>query len=139
MYIHGIALFCMIYVNDCLLFSKEDNYIDALVDQMCDQQFLVEYKDKSITGFLVLDIAKTVTGNVNTIKFKTACHINRLLVITGMNELTTKETPAIPTPIGTDIYGYPCKGTDSWSYEAALGMIHYLSRNKRPDITLDIM
>ena len=27
---------CMIYVDDCILFSKEDKYIDALVDKFFD-------------------------------------------------------------------------------------------------------
>ena len=34
---------CMIRVNDHLLFSKEDNYIDALVKKVGDHKFEIEY------------------------------------------------------------------------------------------------
>ena len=39
----GEHVICVVYVNDFSFFSKEDNYIDALVEKMCDHKFELEY------------------------------------------------------------------------------------------------
>ena len=59
----GKYVICVIYVEDLLLFSKEDKYIDALVEHIHDHKFELEYEDKIITGFPGLDIDNTGTIN----------------------------------------------------------------------------
>ena len=39
----GEYVIFVVYVYDLILFSKEYDYIDALVDQMCDHTFELEY------------------------------------------------------------------------------------------------
>ena len=67
-----------------------------------------------------------------------ACHINHLLFLTGMNEFSPKDTPAIQTPLGLDIDDAHHKETYKWRYTAALVMIQYLSRNKWLGIDLGV-
>ena len=35
----GDHIICMLYADDCLLFSKKDKYIDALVEKSFEQKF----------------------------------------------------------------------------------------------------
>ena len=127
----GDYVIFVMYVDYCLLSSKEDKYIGALVDKMCGHIFGIEYEYQSINGLLSLYIPKTCTGNDNTIKLIIDVHINILLVLTGINVCTPKDTPAIQTPLVPDIDGAPCKETNKWRYESAVVMIHYLLSNAR--------
>ena len=56
-----------------------------------------------------MDIAKTVTGNENVIKFTIDCPIDRLMDIIGIIVCATKYNQAIQTPLGLYIDGSPCK------------------------------
>ena len=124
----------MIYVDDCLFFSKEDKYIDALVEKMRDQKFELEYKDQSINGLLGLYISKTSNVNDKTIHFKMDQHIDFLMLIKVLNFCTPKDNTAIQTPLGTYIDGASIKETNRWSYTATVGMLQYLSSNEHSGI-----
>ena len=70
---------CVIYVDDCILFSKEGKYIDTLVEKNCDQKFDPEHEVQIITDCLGLNFAKTCKGNDKTIKFTMDHHIDRIV------------------------------------------------------------
>ena len=141
-YYYGTCLFmrehviCVVYVDDCLLFTKEDMYIDSLCEKMCDHNFEIKCKDQSITGLLILDISNTGTGNEKTIKFTMSCHIYCLMVLIVINEFNPKDTLATQIVLCRYIVGTNIKETDKWSYSATLGMLQYLSRNTPSDIEL---
>ena len=132
----GEHIVCMIYVDDCLIFSKEDKYIDALVEIIRDQNFELKYEDQSITGFLGMYVSKTGTVNDNTINFTTPHHIYCILDITGMNDYNHKYTLDIQTELGPDIDGAPLKETYKGIYAAVVGVLRYLSSNSHPNILL---
>ena len=50
----GYHTILVVYISDGLLFSKQYQYVDAVVEEIHDQKFELEYKDQSITGFLSL-------------------------------------------------------------------------------------
>ena len=78
----GDDVIYVIYVNYCLLFSKEDKYIDALVDHMQYHKFELDNEDQNITDFLGLDIPDSGTSNEKTSKFTMDRHINPIMVLT---------------------------------------------------------
>ena len=134
----GENIIFIVYVNDCLLFSKKEKFIDALVEQMRHHKFELKYEDQSINCFLGLDITMTGTGNNKNIMFKMAHRIDRLLVLAGMTGCTPKDTPSIQTPLCSDIYGAPHKEYDKWNYAATVVILQYLSRNDRPGTELAV-
>ena len=137
MYIHGI-FFCVIYVDDCILISKEGKYIDALVEKNCDQKFDPEHEVQKITDCLCLNFAKTGKGNDKTIKFTMDHHIDRIMQLTGINKCTPKDNPVTQTPLGTDINGSTRRETDKWIYTAAVDMLQYSAWNTRPGTNLAV-
>jgi hypothetical protein len=52
------------------------------------------------------------------------------------DDVTTRLEPAGKEPLGKDEKGLPQQ--ESWSYPSLIGMLLYLSRNSRPEITFAI-
>ena len=87
----------MLYVDDCLSFSKEKKSINALVEKMCDHKFEHEYEYQIIIHLISLDIFNNGIRDDNAINFIKARHVNCLLALTGMNDFTPKDTTEVQT------------------------------------------
>ena len=85
-----------------------------------------------------MDTTNIGIGIDNNINFTMALQIDHLLELTGMNGYTPNDTPDIQTSLSPCIDVAHNKETDEWMYAALVGMIHYLSRNARPDIKLPV-
>jgi len=117
------------YCDDQIWLSPYDNlieeYVGKLKDLGCD--FTLE-PDGDIFAFLGInfkcigkEIVLTQTGL-----------INKVINYTGMDQASTKPTPAACEPLGTNANGEPFD--EEWSYPAEIGMLLYISSNSRPDI-----
>ena len=85
-----------------------------------------------------MNISNNGTGNDKTNKFTMDRHIYHILVLTGINACTPKDTPSIKTLLGPDIYFAPRKDTDKGIYADEVGILQNVSRNAWPDIELTI-
>eukprot|EP00957_Ditylum_brightwellii_P133389 10170240-Ditylum_brightwellii.AAC.1 len=43
-----------------------------------------------------------------------------------------------PKPLGQDLHGKDVQLQDKWSYTSVVGMMMYLARNSRPEITFAV-
>ena len=134
----GDHVICVVYVDDCLFFAKEDKYIDEIVQKLRKDGFELNYENTSVTGFLGQDMAVTGKGSNKKIKFTQDKLIERLLALTGMTDCAGKDTPAQLQALGADLDGPPRQEAHLWNYAAAVGMLQYLAQNSRPDIALAV-
>ena len=56
----GEHVICVVYVNDFSFFSKEDNYIDALAENVFDNKLEIEYEDQSLMASLLCILLRLV-------------------------------------------------------------------------------
>ena len=68
----------------------------------------------------------------NKIKLTQGGLARKVINYLGMSNASPKDTPAALAPLGSDKNGEPFN--EEWSYQAAVGMMLYLSSNTRPDI-----
>jgi hypothetical protein len=79
-------------------------------------------------GFLGIEIKRAGSS----IELTQTGLINKVICYCGMDNGTTRPTPAAADPLGSDLTGEPF--SEEWSYPAVVGMLHSLASNTRPDI-----
>ena len=82
-------------------------------------------------GFLGINLDRP--GGGSRISLTQTGLIQKIIGCAGMQKATSRDTPAIEQPLGSDKDGEPFN--EEWSCRAAVGMLLYLSSNTRADIT----
>jgi len=125
---------CLIYVDDCLFFSTSKERIDkeiASLKEAKPDSFLIEEED-DVAGFLgILIIKKT-----DHVELTQTGLIQRVLEAMGLQDSSSKETPAEKGCLTKDLDGPP--KSESWNYRSVVGMLMYLATNSRPDISFAV-
>jgi len=117
------------HCDDQIWLSPDNNLIEEYVGKLKDLGYdLTLEPDGDIFAFLGINFKRIGKEIVLT---QTGL-INKVNNFTGMDQASTKPTPAACKPLGTDSNGEPFD--EEWSYPAAVGMLLYISSNSRPNI-----
>jgi hypothetical protein len=126
---------CLCYVDDCLFFSKSEDAIDRVIDELrrpLPTAFQLNVED-SVAGFLGILLEEQSDGSI---ELKQTGLIDRIVKVMGLDDSKEKYTPADPVPLRKDEFGASC--VEGWSYASVVGMMMYLSSNSRPDIAFAV-
>jgi len=121
---------CLVYVDDCLLYSPDSRYIDETLKTLREQGMELETED-NVAGFLGVHIER----HGDHIELTQKGLISRILDALGSHNLKTATTPATE-PLAMDKEGDP--GTATYNYASVVGMLQYLQAHSRPDITMAV-
>ena len=126
------TVICVVYVDDCLLFSRDANEIEKVVDGL-GTKFDLGYEDTDVAGFLGIQLPKNENG---TLELKQTGLIDRILATMGLDQANGKHTPAEFGGLAKDTDGHPC--CEGWEYAFVVGKLMYLAANTRPDIAFAV-
>ena len=127
-YKEGVIL--IIYVDDCLIFSKNKELADELIQQLRVNFTLTD--EGSVESYLGVQVE--FDKDKKTISLKQPYLIKRIISALKCTEhMTGKETPVLANNIlHKDSDGPERK--QSWNYRSLIGILNFLSASTRPDI-----
>jgi hypothetical protein len=115
-------------VDDCLLYAKNKEDIQEVVQHLCNQKMQLE-EESLVEGFLGVDISRDdVSGTVTLTQEGLT---DRVIEALGISDLPSVETPA-DCILHKDEQGDPATG--DFNYASVIGMIWYLYGHSRPDL-----
>ena len=132
LFIHSkLPIMVLNYCDDQIWLSPDNDLIETHVSKLQKLGYdLTLEKEGDIFGFLGINFNRPNGGSKVTLTQSGLA--NKIIHYTGMQEATSRDTPAAQEPLGADKLGEPFN--EEWSYSAAIGMLLYLSSNTRPDI-----
>ena len=127
----GKTVIVVIYVDDVLLYSKDEAEIDALLKKLQGAGVSI-HKEGTADGFLGVDITWESTDKGIRVTLLQAGFAKRVVEALGLcsSMSTAISTPAEAAPLPKDADGEPASG--SFNYAAVVGMLLYLSGHSRP-------
>ena len=131
----GESVMCIMYVDDLLFWSRDENDIHTLAMQLRDCGVDLEQEDDA-AGFLGVTLERDeITG---LLEMKQTGLIQRVIEAVGMDDgnVKGKFTPSEANPLPKDADGEPASGM--FSYSSVVGMLLYLSGHTRPDIAFAV-
>ena len=127
------------YVDDCILFCREEKKIDTLIDDLRKEKldgrkvkkFILEVEG-NYAGFLGMNISEA-QGIEDALELLQNGLIDRILTALNFDDEFSKERsePASVKPLHKDENGPSRK--EHWSYSSVVGMLLYLASNSRPN------
>jgi hypothetical protein len=129
----GNDIIVVVYVDDMLLYAKDDSTIDNLIKALHDSKIWIR-KEGSAEGFLGVDITRHKDGLTLT----QAGLTKRIITALGLDTsyTTKKDTPAEVSPLPKDANGEPAD--PAINYPSVVGMLLYLCGHTRPDIAFAV-
>ena len=127
-------LIVLCYVDDLLLYAREDAIIDDFIERMQKDEEVILRKEGTAEGFLGVDIKRD--GNKTTLTQSGLA--KRVVEALGLcsKYSTPCATPAEQAPLPRDLSGQPASGTIN--YASVVGMLLYLCGHSRPDIAFAV-
>ncbi len=122
----------IVYTDDCIIFSRKDEVIDALICNL-SQTFLLEDQG-SVHDYLGIRIVK---DHINkSISMTQPGLIESVLAnLNFLQDSKPKDTPSVGT-LYPDRDGIPHQ--DTWNYRSVIGKLNYIAQNTRPDISFAV-
>ena len=132
------CLFCsnnlvvIVYVDDLLIYAREDKDIEDLIKKLQDDAVLLR-REGTAEGYLGIKVERD--GNKTTLSQPGL--IKRIIEALGLNSKysTSISTPAESAALPRDIDGQPASG--SINYASVIGMLLYLGHT-RPEIAFAV-
>jgi hypothetical protein len=125
------SVICLIYVDDCLFFGRDETKIRTLVQEIQDAGFELTIEE-DVYAFLGCVEVK-FDSDSGTVTLTQTGLIKKIISLCGLEDSNSKGTPADSSPLGP--------GNDSdpphdklWSYPTMIGRLNYLGNNTRPDL-----
>ena len=119
---------CLCYVDDTLLFSPKQEWIDEVIEQLKQTDLTVEIED-DVAGFLGVQIKRD--DEAGTVTLTQTGLIDRVIEALNLDGLPPQDTPADEV-LTLDKDGDPPNGT--FNYASVIGMMWYLYGHSRPDL-----
>ena len=131
----GTDIIVIVYVDDLLLYAKNEKTIDLLIDKLKKDKIWIR-KEGSTEGFLGVDISKRKADG--SFSLTQTGLIKRIIEALGLHADWTgaKETPADVVALPRDKDGTPADPLVY--YSSVVGMLLYLSGHTRPDIAFAV-
>ena len=128
----------MSYIDDTILAGPDTKTLEEVIKSLGISEeetcHTFELRDEGEVGdFLCIKIAKT--GSKKFTITQTGL-ITKILKKSNIESCNNAKTPAALTPLATDVDGDLFN--ESWDYTTVVGMLIYLSKNSRPDITYTV-
>jgi hypothetical protein len=122
----------IIYVNDCLLFSPDDNHLDKVIQHLGNTFQMTTESD--IGAYLGLNIQKTEQGKLEITQ---PGLIDKAVQLCGLEvESNVHKTPA------DSILQPPSPHNEArqlpWNYRQIIGILNYIAASSRPDISFAV-
>ena len=116
------------YVDDCLLFAREDATLDTVLARF---RITFELTDEGDVGaYLGLDVNRNSAGQFELTQ---PGLISKIVSECGLqSESNEYKTPSLTTLLSSDCTGEQRHHT--WSYRMLIGMLNYVASTSRPDI-----
>ena len=121
-------MICLVYVDDCIFFARKGTVIEAMIHDL-QKNFELTIEDDA-NAYLGISVCKDEESK--KIHLTQTGLIDKILETTGMKDCNPNATPALVTPLGTDLDGAPRQ--DAWNYASVIGMLLYLASSTRADI-----
>jgi len=118
---------CVVYVDDCLFFSKDQKDIDDCIKRIQDTGMDLGV-EADAAGFLGISIQRTDKG----VELTQSSLIDRVVTALGLDDANHKLSAAPKKPLGRDLAGSPF--SQDFNYASVVGMMMYLCNNSRPDM-----
>jgi hypothetical protein len=119
---------CLCYVDDTLLFSPKQEWIDEAIEKLRQTDLTLEIED-DVAGFLGVKIQRD--DDAGTVTLTQTGLIDRIIDALDLDGLPPVETPAEEV-LTLDRNGDPPNGT--FNYASVIGMMWYLYGHSRPDL-----
>jgi hypothetical protein len=123
---------CLVYVDDCLFFSKSQDSIDKSIEKIRKVGMQLNVED-DVAGFLGVHIDHNDDG---TVRLTQTGLIDRVILAMGLEDANPKGTPAPRESLGRDLKGNPF--SQEFNYASVVGMLMYLCNNTRPEIAFAV-
>jgi hypothetical protein len=122
----------IVYMDDCLIFAKDDATIEALIKSL-NQTYLLEDQG-TVSDYLGIRITRNpVTKEIHMVQPGLIDSILQDLHLDSSSH--TKDTPA-PGILHPDRDGHPRE--DKWNYRSLIGKLTYLAQNTCPDLSFAV-
>ena len=124
----------LVYVDDCIIFAKKKSQIDDFLESLKNGPEKFDFTDEgSISNYLGVEILKREDG----IELHQPHLIDRIIQSVNFDQYVNgKSTPVIKPNLTKDSLGNARK--DDWHYRSAIGMLTYLEKSTRPDISMAV-
>jgi hypothetical protein len=122
--------FCLVYVDDTLLFARDSADIEAVVSGLRSLGMDLEEED-DVAGLLGVLVDRKDDGSIELLQLGL---IQRIVTALQITHLPGKRTPAKLGVLSSDPEGEPSNCL--FNYASVLGMMGYLQANSRPDFPL---
>ena len=124
------GVICLVYVDDCLFFSKDKDKIRSMISAIEAAGFTLTIED-DVYAFLGVEVK--FDRAKGTVSLTQPGLIKKILDLSGLASSNAKATPADKDPLGPGTDADP-PHNESWDYAALVGCLMYLASNTRPDI-----
>jgi hypothetical protein len=133
----GNTVIVLIYVDDLLMFLKDDSEFDKLLAALRAADISIR-REGTAEGFLGVQIDRVDTDHGPQITLTQSGLTKRIVEALGLcSTMSTKiDTPAEASPLSKDANGPAAQGL--FNYPAVIGMLLYLSGHSRPDIAFAV-
>ena len=131
LFLHATVI-CLVYVDDCLFFGKQQSHIDSAIQKIIDTGMVLEVENDA-AGFLGVNIKRLENGHIELTQPGLAKKIIEALQLEAANP---KSTPAPTEPLGRDLNGSAF--SQEFNYASIIGMLMYLCMHSRPDISFAV-
>ena len=125
----------IVYVDDCIIFSKNDKRLESVVSSLGEGHENFKYThEPGISNYLGVQV---ISNNDGTFELKQPFLIDRILKLVEVTgDFNERISPAIKPQLHKDQDGP--KRKCSWNYRQAIGMLNYLQNSTRPDISFAV-
>lgn len=123
---------CVVYVDDCLFFSRSQNSIDASIEKIKETGMDLNVED-DVAGFLGVHIQHHENGHIELTQTGL---IDRIISAMHLDDANIKLTPAPTEALGRDLEGNAF--SNEFNYASVVGMMLYLCNNSCPDIAFAV-
>ena len=127
----GEDVIVLVYVDDCLIFSRDKDTINQLIDKLKNKEKLILTDEGDVKKYLGVENEQNKEDK--SIAFKQTFFIQRAIKLAGISNSNQVDILAVNPPLSKDLEG--ASRTSSWEYRSTIGLLSYISGSSRPDIT----
>ena len=108
----GEDVIVLLYVDDCLIFSRDKDKINQLIDKLKNKEKLDLTEEGDVDKYLGVEIERNKEDK--SITFKKTFLIQRAIELAGLRDSNKVDIPAVNPPLSKDLEG--ASQTSTWEY-----------------------
>ena len=127
----GDNCFVLVYVDDCLVFSRDQQVIDEFFSNLGTKYTITD--EGEVAKYLGVDVRRP---NDHIYELRQPYLIQRIIETLGLNDSNEHLVPAVKPLLSKDVTGK--RKIETWNYRSVQGMLNYLAGSTRPDIAFSV-